>query len=99
MGVLLWIARLLVVLLILRFAVIFIRSVMQGASSPAARPRGRTAPERLGGKLVQDPECGTYVAEERAIRHGRGDRTQYFCSEACRDRWVNRGERPAGHPE
>lgn len=99
MGVLLWIVRLLVVLLVLRLIVIFVRSVLQGAAPSPPRARGRSTPERLGGKLVQDPECGTYVAEERAIRHGRGDRTQFFCSEACRDRWVNRGERPAAVPE
>jgi uncharacterized protein len=61
--------------------------------SPRNRPRARS--ERLGGKLVQDPNCGTYLPEDRAISIQAGSDVRHFCSVACRDQWqsVQRRER------
>ena len=60
-----------------------------------SRPRVRSkppasTPERSGGTLVRDPQCGTYIPESRAIRVGSGDRTLYFCSADCRDAYERR---------
>lgn len=33
--------------------------------------------------MPRDPVCGMIVEEDRAIKHKIGDRTYYFCSEAC----------------
>ena len=57
---------------------------------PTTAPRGQPRPsakpvERLGGTLVRDPHCGTYIPESRAIRVGSGDQVQFFCSTTCRD--------------
>ena len=41
--------------------------------------------ERVGGELVRDPQCGTYVAKSRAIVVTRNGETLYFCSAKCRD--------------
>jgi uncharacterized protein len=91
MSVILWLVRVLVILFIIRLVVSFFRGTLAPARG-TAKPRGSAAkPERIGGKLVQDPECGTYIPEERAIRHGRGDRVQFFCSVDCRDKWLARG--------
>ena len=83
MGILLWIARAILLLLILRMLVRLIFP-----------PRGRTTPtrppnsgplERAGGELVRDPQCGTYVPKARAIAVQRGGEMLYFCSAKCRD--------------
>ena len=84
MGVLIWILRALAVLLLLRFV---LRALFGPRRTPGggARTRGGAAPERLGGELVRDPHCGTYIPKSRAIVVGSGPDTQYFCSTKCRD--------------
>jgi hypothetical protein len=54
-------------------------------------PRGGRQQERLGGELVRDPQCGTYVPKNKALAVGSGDATLYFCSAACHDAYT------AGH--
>ena len=53
--------------------------------APAPEPR-----ERLGGTLVRDPHCGTYVPMSRALEARSGQETIYFCSAACRDAYSQR---------
>jgi hypothetical protein len=65
---------------------------------PTGAPRQRESAqptERAGGRLVRDPQCGTYVPEGRAIRIGTGDETRCFCSTACRDAYLGRQARRA----
>lgn len=38
--------------------------------------------------LVQDPVCKTYIAQRSAIALKTDGKTRYFCSEACRDRYL-----------
>jgi hypothetical protein len=52
-----------------------------GRSRHTADGAGR---ERVGGALVRDPQCGTYVPQSRAIRVGSGPNAHYFCSDGCR---------------
>ena len=74
--------------LIIIFVIRAIMRLVTGGSAPA-RPRERTSvPERSGGTLVRDPQCGTYVPESRAIRLGSGAQARYFCSTACRDAYA-----------
>jgi uncharacterized protein len=92
-NLLLWIVRLLVLLLIIRFVVGMVRQAMQSARAKGApQQRGRSGrhPERLGGTLVQDPQCGTYLPKDWALTAGAGSATQYFCSDKCRDEWAGR---------
>jgi YHS domain-containing protein len=82
-----WIIRIIVVLLILRL----VRNMF--APSPRPRPRqsqppprsGPTAVERSGGKLVRDPQCGTYIPMSSSVHLVSGSETLYFCSTECRD--------------
>ena len=55
---LLWIVRILVVLFVLRLV---LRAVT-GTRAPASRRRQA----RIGGSLVRDPQCGTYLPPARA---------------------------------
>ena len=36
-------------------------------------------------EMVQDPICGMFVSKEGAYFIRNADRTQFFCSESCRD--------------
>jgi len=81
---LLWIARAIFLLLIVRTVMRLIFPPQR--RPPAGAPPPRTGPvERAGGELVRDPQCGTYVPKTRAIALQRGGETLYFCSDKCRD--------------
>ncbi|HEX7779674.1 MAG TPA: hypothetical protein VF424_10565 [Vicinamibacterales bacterium] len=81
---LIWIVRVLVVLLLIRL-VLRALGVTRGAAIPRPRPRDV---ERSGGTLVQDPHCGTYLPQSRALAVSSGGDTKYFCSPACRDAYA-----------
>ena len=82
----LWILRVIVILIVLRFLLRFIHSISAGAQPSRARTHRTSRTERIGGELVRDPQCGTYVPKDRAIVVGSGRNTQYFCSTECRDK-------------
>jgi len=88
LRILLWIVRALAILLLIRM---ILRGLF-GSRPSAARPKGGPGPggpprgqERIGGELVRDPNCGTYIPKTRALVVGSGDSAQYFCSTECRD--------------
>ena len=61
--------------------------VVQGASSGSG-PGGRPAtPPAV--KMERDPVCGTYVIPGKALELARGRERWFFCSERCRDQWLN----------
>ncbi len=41
-------------------------------------------------ELIQDPECGTYFLRQRGIPARVDHETLYFCSEACRDKYLQK---------
>jgi uncharacterized protein len=73
---------LLTILLIL-IARAFWRVVDGVIEAAGGRPSRSTPPTAV--KLVRDPVCGTYVAPSTALSLTARGRTQYFCSEKCRD--------------
>jgi hypothetical protein len=80
---LIWLVRLLILLLIIRLLMRGLSSMRQmGSRTP---PR---VPERAGGTLVRDPQCGTYIPESSALAVGSGPNAMHFCSPACRDAWA-----------
>jgi uncharacterized protein len=84
--IVLWIVRILAVLLLLRMIV----RAFFGRRRPSPPPRGPArTPERLGGELVQDPQCGTYIPKANAIAVPGATGVQYFCSAKCRDEYEN----------
>jgi hypothetical protein len=77
------------------FVIIVVRFLMRAFSGGGARraagpwsPPGSQPRERVGGNLVRDPQCGTYVPVSRAVRLGSGEHAQYFCSTSCRDQYA-----------
>lgn len=93
MAFLRWFVQVLVILFLVRLAVRLLTGGRVRSNGGSNRPAPRPA-ERIGGALVRDPQCGTYLPKERAVVHGRGDGAQYFCSITCRDEWVA-GRAPA----
>ena len=82
-----WIFRILLILLVIRYVLRLLfprRPLAAGKRRPS---------ERLGGELVRDPNCGTYVTKEKAIAAGSSADPIYFCSAACRDAYA--AARPA----
>ena len=78
--------------LVIYFVVRFFVRVLNGPTAvrrPQAPPPPRV-PERPGGTLVRDPECGTYVLESHAVRLKTTGETLFFCSPACRDAYQQR---------
>jgi YHS domain-containing protein len=45
--------------------------------------------EPIDDDLVQDPVCGVYVAARQGVRLRRRGGEIVFCSEACRDRYLD----------
>jgi uncharacterized protein len=84
MMVALWLLRILIILLILRYIVAFFTPRRQ----PSRRGTPTRSPERTGGTLVRDPQCGTYIPQAGAVSLKRGGSTMYFCSATCRDTWL-----------
>ncbi len=60
--------------------------LLHGVIEGAGYTREQSAPRSVG--LVKDPVCGVFVVPGRALSSGSGAGTQYFCSEACRRKWV-----------
>ena len=77
----------LLLLFVARAVLRFLGGVVQGASSSASGPRSASPPVT---KMVQDPVCGTYVVPGKALTLARGGATTFFCSEACRQKYLER---------
>jgi YHS domain-containing protein len=81
-----WLLRALLIILLVRAVWRFVQGVLQGARG-AGGPR-RVPREPTAVPLVRDPVCGTYLPKERALRQLAGREVHYFCSETCRERWL-----------
>tara|TARA_A100001037_G_C14817047_1_gene485939 strand:- start:213 stop:479 length:267 start_codon:yes stop_codon:yes gene_type:complete len=73
-----WLIRFVVVMLLVRLAWKFVSGFAQGATR-----RPVSGPAR-GMPLVQDPVCGTYVDQGRAVTARRKGTVHHFCSDDCR---------------
>jgi uncharacterized protein len=82
----LWLLRVLIILMILRYVGTFFGR--RGPVPSTRRAPPRPPAERPGGRLVRDPQCGTFVPESGALALTRGRTTEHFCSTTCRDAWA-----------
>jgi YHS domain-containing protein len=48
----------------------------------------RTAVRTSDGAMVRDHVCNTFLPRDRALEACVGDETHFFCSEACRRRFL-----------
>ena len=95
-----WLLRLLLLFLVVRAVMLIVGGIVRGligAAQVPAEPSQRTgtrAAARSHGTLVQDPVCGTYVLQERALAMKTADGTAFFCSERCRSAYDAQAARP-----
>ncbi len=86
-----WLIRLALFLIVLTL----VRSLVARLFSPKStqrrsRPSKRTTRTKrtIEGHMVKDPQCGIYVATDLAIIARSKDETLHFCSEECRDKFL-----------
>jgi YHS domain-containing protein len=82
-----WLLRIVLLAVVVRIVWRFFLGLLDGASGrPASRPGPRVQPTGPM-PLIKDPQCGTHVVKERALRTTIGEQVHYFCSEDCRDKY------------
>jgi YHS domain-containing protein len=86
------IGRVILILLIVRMVFSMFsggrrRTAAQPGPNPSRGGRGDRT-EKSVAKLVRDPQCGTYVAENNSVVATHGGTTFHFCSERCRDEYL-----------
>ncbi len=62
-----------------------VRSLMSGGQP---RPRRSAGDDEVLDVMVQDPNCGTYLPQQQALRAYFKGKQYYFCSEKCRDEFL-----------
>ena len=90
--------QILVRLAVLALIVILLRWFLkQVFVSGKKSPGGGTSAS--GGNMVKDPVCGMYMDPRLAVTHKANNGVFYFCSEACKDKFLktNPGNSP-GEP-
>jgi hypothetical protein len=94
--ILFWIFRILLILIVVRLVLRALYGFVRASRSGGApRPPGQMR-ERVGGELVRDPNCGTFIPRSTAIAAGSGAAAQFFCSERCRDEYAARAGARSG---
>ena len=71
----------LLIILFLFFILYLVLKVLIGFSYLSRQRRKQR--EEMGGEMVQDPVCETYIPKGRAIEKNAGGQTVYFCSQQC----------------
>jgi len=65
-----------------------LQGVAHGVTSRRTTGQRPSAPPAM--KLARDPVCGTFVVPGKAVEFARGGETLYFCSDACRRRFLEK---------
>ena len=74
--------------LIVGFLIYTVVQMIKQALLKPPTPPAEKSPR--GEEMVQDPECGTYVPHNGAIKAQLKGKTLYFCSAECRDKHQKR---------
>ena len=75
-------------LLLVRFVWRLARGVLEGVAGEAPPRGGGGTAHSPAVKMTQDPVCGTYVVPGKALELTRGRETLFFCSETCRQKYL-----------
>jgi YHS domain-containing protein len=78
------------------FVVLFVfiaRAFWRVVDNIVAAAGGRPPSQRRSGtattaKMTRDPVCGTFILPDHALSIADGRGRVYFCSEACRDKYL-----------
>ncbi|MFQ5928205.1 MAG: transcriptional regulator [Acidobacteriota bacterium] len=88
-----WISKILFFLIFL-ILLSLIRSFLARLLNPSSQksksgPRRAEARRTISGQMVKDPQCGMHVAMELAVTARVKGETVHFCSEECRNSFIN----------
>ncbi|MCX6556259.1 MAG: transcriptional regulator [Candidatus Aminicenantes bacterium] len=61
--------------------------IWRGGKAKPQEPQVRRKEQEIE-EMKQDPVCGTYVPASLAVTACRDNETVYFCSGACRDKFL-----------
>ncbi len=86
-----WIIRILLFLVLVSVIRLLLTRVFSPTLKMHSRPRAGSdrAREKVAGRVMKDPQCGMYVATDLAFTTRVKGETLHFCSEECRDNFVN----------
>jgi len=85
-----WMGKLFFLILVGLIIYFSIRSIFKPIKKPAKAPKYNSPKQEPETELVQDPECGVYLDPAGSITLKQEGKIYYFCSEECRDRFLNR---------
>ena len=77
--------RILVFALFLVIGYLLIKKVARWLSG-LGKPNGEASPSEE--ELIKDPQCGAYFLKQRGVEALVGGERIYFCSEACRGKYM-----------
>ena len=95
-----WLLRILLLFMLIRALMLIVGGLIRGLIGAAQVPgearqeTGGGSVARSHGTLVQDPICGTYVLQDRALAMKTAGGTAFFCSERCRSAYDAQAARP-----
>ena len=94
-----WIIRILLFLALVSVIRLLLTRVFSPTLKMHSRPRAGSdrTQKTVTGQMIKDPQCGMYVATDLAMTTRVKGKTLYFCSEECRDNFINerkRSDRP-----
>ena len=78
------------ILLAVFFAVRFLKNSLQVRTRAVSVPEPQSGPvqKREGEEMVLDPVCNSYIPLSSALTVKDGGRTEYFCTDECRDKFL-----------
>lgn len=69
--------------------VLIYRAAKKWFGSGPGKVQGRdNVPLRADDVMVQDPQCGVYLARHDGVALIDGDGEHHFCSEACKEKYL-----------
>lgn len=79
-----------IILLIIFFAVHYLRKSLMPKQAPKVPPKGRSGsiPPREDEEMVLDPICNSYIPISSALRVNRDGRVEYFCGTECKEKFL-----------
>lgn len=81
-----------VVVLIFLLVVLYylVKNLLKGSENSSRA--GESVDKRVA-ELVRDPQCGTYILPSQAVSARVGRHTYHFCSEECKDRFLDKSRK------
>jgi uncharacterized protein len=90
---------------VLRFLILatviiwLVRQILAFFTGSAKKPGRKNTSSDVANYMVKDPVCGMYMDSRLAVRLEKGKETTYFCSEECKNKFLNQSSGEKSAPE